>query len=165
MRILAGEELETAERYLIVAGEQARDRATCKKARCGTVIVKGFTIIGMGYNSPPGDNERNRKCDIVSGLVPNPRHDQTCCMHAEWRGIHDALSRHDRSRLNGSILYFERIGLTGYPQIAGKPYCTVCSRLALDVGISEFVLRHPEGITAYDTVEYNDLSYAFEKGP
>ena len=44
---------------------------------------------------------------------------------------------------------------------AGKPYCTVCSRLAIDSGIVEFVLWHESGITAYPTDEYNDLSYDF----
>jgi len=46
---------------------------------------------------------------------------------------------------------------------SGKPYCTVCSRLALDNGIKEFVLWHTDGIKGYDTKEYNKLSYDFNK--
>lgn len=44
---------------------------------------------------------------------------------------------------------------------AGKPYCTICSKMALDVGIAEFVLWHEEGITVYDTKEYNELSFQY----
>jgi hypothetical protein len=42
---------------------------------------------------------------------------------------------------------------------AGKPYCTICSKMALDAGVSEFVLLHDEGIAVYDTDEYNRLSF------
>jgi hypothetical protein len=56
-------------------------------------------------------------------------------------------------------LYFIRLDAVGVPELAGQPYCTYCSKLALDVGIAEFVLWRPEGVTVYDTIEYNDLSY------
>lgn len=46
---------------------------------------------------------------------------------------------------------------------AGKPYCTICSKLALDVGIKEFALWHEEGITIYNTEEYNTLSYQYNE--
>ena len=43
----------------------------------------------------------------------------------------------------------------------GKPYCTVCSRMALDTGIDKFVLWHGEGICEYPTDRYNKLSYEY----
>jgi hypothetical protein len=33
----------------------------------------------------------------------------------------------------------------------------------LDVGISEFVLWHEQGITIYDTDEYNNLSFWYDE--
>lgn len=47
--------------------------------------------------------------------------------------------------------------------ISGKPYCTICSKLALDVGISEFVLWHNEGICVYNTIEYNEISFGYKE--
>jgi hypothetical protein len=46
---------------------------------------------------------------------------------------------------------------------SGKPYCTICSKSALDIGIKEFVLWHEDGICAYDTAEYNLLSFDYQE--
>jgi hypothetical protein len=43
-------------------------------------------------------------------------------------------------KIIGSRLYFVRIDNNGKPTPAGKTYCTICSKMALDAGISEFVL-------------------------
>jgi hypothetical protein len=45
---------------------------------------------------------------------------------------------------------------------AGAPYCTICSKMALDVGLRWFGLWHETGIRMYDTREYNDLSFAWK---
>lgn len=160
MRVLTGNEASEAWDFFFEAAAQAR-KATCLRSKCGAVIVKGRKVIGEGFNSPPGWEE-NRKCHLVTSLSPNPRHDQTCCVHAEWRAIFDALRRFPE-RIEGSILYFTRIDENGNIKISGKPYCTVCSRLALDAGIAYFALFHDSGITLYDTKEYNDLSYEYER--
>lgn len=86
--------------------------------------------------------------------------DKTCCVHAEQRAIMDAL-RKNSEKLSGSRLYFIRLDKAGNTSKAGKPYCTICSKMALDAGISEFVLWHEEGICVYDTEEYNTLSYEY----
>jgi hypothetical protein len=44
-------------------------------------------------------------------------------------------------KIIGSRLYFVRIDENGKPIHAGKPYCTICSKMALDAGIYEFILR------------------------
>ncbi|MBI5804039.1 hypothetical protein HY450_02240 [Candidatus Pacearchaeota archaeon] len=36
--------------------------STCKRSRCGAVIVKDNMIIGRGFNSPPQNKEENRRC-------------------------------------------------------------------------------------------------------
>ncbi|HVZ10851.1 MAG TPA: deaminase [Candidatus Paceibacterota bacterium] len=135
------------------------EKALCLKARCGTVIVKDGEIIGEGYNAPPLDKEENRTCNEEFN-PGKPKYDKTCCMHAEWRAIMDALKRNPE-KLKGSRLYFIRIGENGKIKKSGKPYCTVCSRMALDAGIDKFVLWHEEGICEYPTDEYNRLSYEY----
>ncbi len=141
------------------AAAAVASNALCKKARCGAVIVKNGKIIGEGYNAPPQDSPHNCMCAAaVEG--GKPRYDRTCCMHAEWRAVLDAVRTHPDD-LSGSVLYFARIDERGVLKFSGAPYCTVCSRLALDVGIEGFALSHESGIRVYPTDEYNRLSYAY----
>jgi deoxycytidylate deaminase len=158
MEFLKEQREKEAIEYMNKAAQVAA-RALCLNAKCGTVIVKDGEIIGEGYNAPPLDKEENRTCN--KELCPGkPKFDKTCCMHAEWRAITDALKR-SPEKLDGSILYFMRVDENGKLQKSGKPYCTVCSRMALDAGIDRFVLWHNEGICEYPTNEYNRLSYEY----
>jgi deoxycytidylate deaminase len=147
------------ERWMEAAAEQAR-LARCHKRRCGAVVVSGGEIIGAGYNAPPQDDEGQRRCGRPK-TGGRPGYDQTCCVHAEWRAITDALRRHG-GLVPGAALYFVRVDADGKMTSSGAPFCTVCSRLALDAGLAWFALRHADGIRLYATDEYNRLSYAYE---
>ena len=160
MKRLEGESEKEAIRCMEVAVTLTR-RSLCHNAKCGTVIVKDSKVIGKGYNAPPLDKEENRVCGKELGLG-KPRYDRTCCMHAEWRAVMDALKKNPE-KLAGSKLYFTRVDGDGKTIRSGKPYCTVCSRMALDAGIGTFVLWHEEGICEYPTEEYNHLSYEYEE--
>jgi hypothetical protein len=87
--------------------------------------------------------------------------DKTCCVHAEQRAIMDALSSHP-DKIKGSRLYFVRLDSEGNISPAGDPYCTHCSKLALDAGIAEFTLCRADGLAVYDTEEYNLVSYQYQ---
>ncbi len=143
------------EYFFKLAANQAK-LATCKRAKCGSVIILNNVVIGEGFNSPSGSS---MKCDLEFKNSSKPKSDTTCCMHAEWRAILDAVSK--QQDLKGSTLYFTRVDENGDILKSGEPYCTVCSRFALDVGISNFALWHEEGIKIYKTEEYNELSYLF----
>ncbi|USN88691.1 MAG: hypothetical protein H6780_04365 [Candidatus Nomurabacteria bacterium] len=133
--------------------------AQCSRAKCGAIIVKDSKIIGQGYNAPPQDQSCNAMCHKNQRNSPKPKSDRTCCMHAEWRAILDALQQgHD---VTGTTLYFARATDEGELLFSGQPYCTVCSRLALDVGIAYFGLWHESGPKLYDTKTYNKLSYKY----
>jgi deoxycytidylate deaminase len=134
--------------------------ATCKRARCGSVIVSiNGAIIGKGYNAPPLGDESQRMCNAPLDKSIKQNNDKTCCVHAEWNAILDALKNHPRE-VAGSTLYFMRVNEEGEFTEAGDPYCTVCSRLALESGISTFGLWNgsPE---MTDTKTYNQKSYAY----
>lgn len=141
------------------AVKEAR-KSLCLNRKCGSVIVKGEVVVGGGYNAPPLDDEKNRTCLDAYEYSHKKNFDRTCCVHAEWRAIMDALRRNPE-KITGSRMYFASVSEAGEPQISGRPFCTVCSRLALDSGISEFILWHTEGLTAYDTDEYNKTSYHY----
>ena len=158
MQYLKEQQEQKAIEWMNWAVEVAK-KALCLRAKCGAVIVQKGEIIGEGYNAPPLDKEEYRMCDKVFGLG-KPKYDQTCCVHAEWRAIIDALKRNP-DKIKDSKLYFVRVDEGGKIKKSGKPYCTVCSRLALDVGITYFLLWHEEGIGEYLTDEYNQLSYQY----
>lgn len=134
--------------------------ATCDRAHCGSIVVSADgQIIGKGYNAPPLGDESQRMCDVKLDKTIKQSNDKTCCVHAEWNAILDALKNHG-DKIDGSTLYFMRTDDAGDFTEAGQPYCTVCSRLALQSGIATFGLWNsgPEMIPA-DT--YNTLSYTY----
>jgi len=143
--------------------EEARKvatRATCNKAHCGAVVVTtNGEIIGRGYNAPPEGDESQRMCDIELDKTIKQNNDKTCCVHAEWNAIIDALKHHGK-KIEGAILYFMRVDDNNGVTEAGDPYCTVCSRLAMESGIKTFGLWN-DGPQMIDTAEYNLKSYEF----
>lgn len=146
--------------YFVLASKQAA-LATCKRSRCGAVVVAtDGKVIGEGFNSPAGGKESQRRCAANSDLLHRKVTDKTCCVHAEQRAIFDALRRHPK-KVAGSILYFIRLGPDGRPARAGDPCCTICSKMALEAEIAECVLWHDSGPTAYTAEEYNLLSYQY----
>ncbi len=155
MRILVGAEEEEAMGYMNAAAGAARG-SSCLRSKCGSVIVKRGKLLGSGFNSPPG-NKSLKKC-LKDDLPSDFKSDKTCCVHAEQRAIIDACKRNPKD-LVGSTLYFTRINEKGERIPSGDPYCTICSKLTYDVGISEFVLWHEKGLCAYETENYNDLSF------
>lgn len=135
-------------------------KATCNRAHCGAVIVsKDGQIIGRGYNAPPLGDESQRMCDAELDKSIKQNNDKTCCVHAEWNAIMDAL-KHRGDKIEGSTLYFMRVDDKGEFTEAGQPYCTVCSRLALESGVKTFGLWN-DGPELFDTARYNQVSYDY----
>ena len=159
MKYLSDSEATGAMRWIAEAANVAK-RALCLKAKCGSIIVKNGTVIGEGYNAPPLDDMKNSFCLTPYNHTGKPRYDHTCCMHAEWRAILDTL-RNNPDKIQDSTLYFARIDAEKNLTRCGEPLCTVCSRLALDSGVKEFVLLHEQGVCVYPTDEYNQLSYDY----
>lgn len=159
MKRISGPEVGSHREYFERAAVIALD-AQCYQAKCGTVIVKGGKIIGEGFNGPPLGKESNRTCGTSRDTSIKPKYDKTCCIHAEWRAILNACKAHGNN-VKGSTLYFMRIDETGAFTDAGLPYCTDCSRLALESGISYFALWNDGGIDMYTTEEYDRASYAY----
>jgi deoxycytidylate deaminase len=161
MYILKGEEKEVAQTYLQKAIEIAQ-KATCSRSKCGCVIVKDDIIIGSGYNSPPNDLESQKRCSNSKNQYHKKVTDKTCCIHAEQRAMFDALKNNSQN-ITGSRLYFIRLDEKNQPAVVtGMPYCTICSKMALDLGIKEFVLVYENGFHVFNTEEYNDVSFKYE---
>lgn len=157
MKRVEGKDYDKIRPFIKMAAEQAK-KATCLRAMCGTVIVKNGEVIGEGYNSPPLNDESQRVCNIEKDFTKKPKYDKTCCVHAEWRAILDA-SKRNADKLPGSTLYFTRVDDSGNFIDSGDPFCTVCSRLTMEVCVSKVVLHNKNGADIYKAKEYNNKSY------
>jgi len=160
MRYLSGEQEKEAMFFIDKVADVAKS-ATCLRAKCGAIIVKNNEVIAEGINTPPAEKESQRLCLKQKDEFHKKVTDKTCCVHAEQRAIVDAL-KNSSDKINGSRLYFIRLDKNGNKTKAGKPYCTHCSKLALDVGIAEFVLWREKGVCIYDTEEYNRISFEYD---
>ncbi len=159
MKILSGDKAQKAEWYMYQAAEVAK-WASCERSKCWCLIVKNGEIIGKGFNSPANNLEAQRRCSCEKDTYHKKVTDKTCCIHAEQRAMFDALRNHPKE-LIWADLYFIRLDKEGKLAKAGQPYCTICSKMALDLGIKNFHLRHEEGIASYPCDEYNTLSYQY----
>src|SRR3989344_9333158 len=104
MRVLFNLEGWEALDYLSKAAEIAKS-ATCRRSKCGSVIVQLDEIIGSGFNSPPQDIEDQRRCSYSKDSYHKKVTDKTCCVHAEERAIIDALKK-NAEEIRGARLYF-----------------------------------------------------------
>ena len=160
MRFLENQEKDIALRLIERALEIAKS-SKCERSMCGSIVVSNGEIIEEGFNSPPLHLEAQKRCFKSKKELNEKITDKTCCVHAEQRAIIDALKKNP-GKLVGSTIYFIRLNGRGAMEFAGKPYCTICSKMALDVGIKNFVLYHEKGIGVYNTDEYNLLSYSYQ---
>jgi deoxycytidylate deaminase len=164
MEYLKGQQKEEAVSWINEAIEIAQ-QATCERARCGAIIIKDGEIIGKGFNSPPGDVEAERRCEIKKNTYDQKVTDKTCCIHAEQRAIINALHNNPK-KIKGAQLYFARFYPNGERRLMGgatKMYCTICTKMMLDVGIAEFILAHQDGICVYTASEANQASFSYGK--
>ncbi|MFH2063270.1 MAG: hypothetical protein ABIJ46_03905 [bacterium] len=145
--------------------ERAARQATCTRAWCGAVLVSGSEIVGRGFNSPPDNDERERRCDRRKSSYDPKVTDKTCCVHAEQRAVMDALAHHP-GKLRGSVMYMVGLLPDGRPRSQDgeiRLYCTVCTKMMRDVGVAEFVLRTPDGGSAsFSAEEYLQKSYEYQ---
>lgn len=157
---LEGPALERARVMLDAAAQQAR-QGTCLRSLCGSVVADASgAIIGEGSNSLPGGCAPSVCAKEEPGFIgPGFKSDRTCCVHAEVRAITAALRT--GADLTGSSVYFTRVDASGARVVSGRPYCTICSKFALDTGVAFFVLEHDFGVVAYPTGLYNDLSFTY----
>lgn len=131
----------------------------CRRSKCGSIIVSNTNeVIGEGYNSMPCDIDGECFKDSLSTTFKS---DKTCCIHAEQRAIMNSLKNFP-DMIIGSTLYFIRLDDNDNPKYSGSPYCSICSKMALDSGIHNFVLWHKNGWTSYNTKEYNDITFQYK---
>lgn len=160
MEILTWEKEKKAIKYMKQAAIIAQ-KATCERSKCWCVIVKNWKIIWEWFNSPAKDLESQRRCQNDKSSYDRKVTDKTCCIHAEQRALFDAL-RNNPSELEWADLFFIRLNQEWQMSKSWDPYCTICSKMALELWIRYFHLWTNEWIIAYNTEEYNTLSYQYK---
>jgi len=157
MRELVKGEIVLYQPYFEVARKMA-EKSLCLRRKGGSVIIKNMEIIAVGFNQPAGE----RQCHIDKRTIDEKVTDKTCCMHAEQVAMINALEKNPR-KLKGSIIYFTSVDEEGNEIKSGKPYCTICSKMALHIGISEWILSRENGLYVYNSKEYNILSHNYKR--
>lgn len=159
MEKIKGLELSRSFKHLLEAGVAAT-YSNCLRLKVGAKIVKNINgrdkDLSRAFNSPPG-NKQLEFC-LKDSLPRDFKSDKTCCVHAEERAIIEA-SKNFSDYLLGSTIYLMKLDINNRIIFAEKPYCTICSKLALDYGIKEWVLWHKQGFYKYDAEEFNEISF------
>jgi dCMP deaminase len=155
MKYLTGDEAKKAEDYILLAAEESK-KSTCKKSHRGVVIVKNDEVIGRGYNKATIDNLCN-PC-VRENIKDNSKVELCSAIHAEQLAIIDALK--NGKSLEGSRMFHIKVK-DGKQMHSEDTSCTVCSKLVLESGISEFVLSQSKGFALYTAEEFNRKSFEY----
>lgn len=129
------------------------------EAQAGTRTLFEGKLLGIGANGPPRGDPAYRRCGETTPSKAHPKAGRTCCVHAEVRALFSA----PRERIAGATLYFARVDAEGCLLPSGRPWCTECSKLALDLGVSRWVLWHADGPAEYDADHYDWLSNRYDE--
>lgn len=159
LKTLTGDELQQAKHWLALAAETAGG-SSCRRRRCGSIIVsKNGDVLARSENKLPGcAGQAHIHCDPYA-TPPGFKSDKACCIHAEQRAVMGALANgHD---LTGAIMVFASVDDEGAALPSGKPYCTICSKMALEAGIGWWILEHATGVVQYEAAAYNALSFQY----
>jgi len=147
MRYLKGLEEETAQHWIKLAAEETKN-SRCSKSNRGVVIVKDdITLLGKGTNNPPGKVEcLTERCYEICNEY---------AVHAEQNAIIEALR--NGKNIEGTRMYHVKVK-NDEIKYSGGPSCVQCSKLVLETGIKNFVLKHRGGYGLYEAEEFHELS-------
>jgi deoxycytidylate deaminase len=133
------------------AAELARDSHA--RTRHAAVLVKEGSLLAWGTNGVPFPGEEHCYCK----LAESGNHDQ-CRTHAEQRAITLAREGDGWRMLPGSKLIYVRLAADGSVRLEMPHLCPRCSRLALSLGVAEWIFALPDGLVGYSSVDYDAIA-------
>jgi hypothetical protein len=116
------------------------------------VLVKDGSLLAWGTNGVPFPAEDH--CSYQFGEWGN--HDQ-CRTYAEQRAITLACEGGGWRLLPGSKLIYVRLD-AGSVRLEMPAFCPRCSRLALSLGVAEWIFALPDGLVRYSSVDCDAIS-------
>lgn len=135
------------DRYFLNICEVVAQRADCRRAQHGCVIVKDFRIISTGYNGSPSGGPSCLDGDCPRGLLSNTEcrtltsYENCISLHAEQ----NAIAYSDGQITRGAILF-----------VTGKQ-CDMCRKLAMAAGIIRVVWLEKGEIKDEEFKNYRNL--------
>jgi deoxycytidylate deaminase len=150
-RPLKRHESLVAEQMIERAAELAKDSHA--RTRHAAVLVKDESLMAWGINGVPLPGEDHCYCKYGAF-----EHHDNCRTHAEQRAINLAREGEGWRTLQGSQLLYVRLEADDSVRLDEPHFCPRCSRLALSLGVKEWVFASPDGLVAYTSVEYDRMA-------
>lgn len=135
-------------------------RATCFRARHGSIIVRDDQIISTGYNGAPRKTkdclERGNCLRTQMGIPSGQRYEMCRSVHAEQNAIINA-ARSGTNLLGGTLyLYSEKLDSDGNSKIIEALPCFICKKMIINAGLEKLVSNTPGGLKIYEISDWVD---------
>jgi deoxycytidylate deaminase len=150
-RPLNRQDSHDAEEMVERAAELARDSHA--RTRHAAVLVQEGSMLAWGTNGVPFPGEDHCHCKFGEF----GHHDQ-CRTHAEQRAISLARLGDGWRQLPGSKLIYVRLLADDSVRLQEPHYCARCSRLALSLGVGEWIFALSDGLVGYSAADYDQIA-------
>ena len=150
-RPLKRHESHQAEQMAERAAGLARDSHA--RTRHAVLLVQDESMLAWGTNGVPFPGEDHCYCKIVE-----LGHHDNCRTHAEQRAISLARNGDGWQRLPGSKLIYVRLEADDSVRLEEPHFCARCSRLALSLGVAEWIFASSEGLVGYSAAAYDKIA-------
>jgi deoxycytidylate deaminase len=146
-------------RHESLVAEQMMERAaglakdSHARTRHAAVLMKDGSMLAWGVNDVPLPGEDHCYCRV--GEFGN--HDN-CRTHAEQRAISLAREGEGWHTIQGAQLLYVRLQEDDSVRLDEPHFCTRCSRLALSLGVQEWVFALSEGLVGYSAPDYDRIA-------
>lgn len=124
------------------------------RTRHAVVLMKNDGMLGWGINGVPFPGEDHCYCKFADF-----GHHDMCRTHAEQRAITLAREGDGWRRLAGAKLVYVRLEANDSVRLEKPHFCPRCSRLALSLGIAEWIFTLSEGLVGYSAADYDAVSH------
>jgi len=142
---------EAAQQMVVRAAELARDSHA--RTRHAAVLVKDDSLLAWGTNGVPFPGEDH--CYCKAGEFG---HHDRCRTHAEQRAITLARGGDGWQNLPGSQLIYVRLEADDSVRQAEPHFCARCSRLALSLGVAQWIFALSDGLVGYSSADYDTIA-------
>ena len=148
---LKRQESEIARRMVERAAEMARDSRA--RTRHAAVLMRDEHLLAWGTNGVPFPGEDHCYCKV--GEFGN--HDN-CRTHAEQRAITLARENDGWRLLPGATLVYVRLEADDSVRLTEPHFCARCARLALSLGVSQWIFALSEGLVGFAATDYDKIA-------
>lgn len=140
-----------AEQMVERAAELARDSHA--RTRHAAVLVRDGSLLAWGTNGVPFPGEDHCFCKFGEY-----GHHDLCRTHAEQRAITLARTGDGWQTLQQAKLIYVRLEADDSVRLQEPHFCARCSRLALSLGIAEWIFALSEGLAGYSSSDYDKIA-------